>query len=119
MKKIVIVVFVAVFATIAGYSIHISQSYSSLSNLVLANVDALADDESWFDQWWESKTYVCQAAEVWEYKCMLYKDVPREEGSWEANFGNFNPDDEVCGYFKVMGVDCVGGNEVAHCWECE
>lgn len=32
---------------------------------------------------------------------------------------HFQPDEIVCGYFKGWDTDCVSGNDVAHCWDCE
>ena len=47
MKKIIGTVFFAVFACVAGYSVYVSQQQKNeLSDLEMANVEALADDES-------------------------------------------------------------------------
>ncbi len=46
MKKIIVVFFVAVVAAFAGYGIHLFQPSTKLSDLVLANVEALALDET-------------------------------------------------------------------------
>ena len=32
---------------------------------------------------------------------------------------DFEETEEVCGFFKVIELDCVSGNTIAHCWECE
>lgn len=45
MKKFMKMAFVALFAAIAGYGIYTSQKVVSLSDLALANVEALAFDE--------------------------------------------------------------------------
>ena len=44
MKKIVKLAFVAAFAAIAGYGVYTSQKSDSVSDLLLANVEALAND---------------------------------------------------------------------------
>ena len=46
MKKIIRVAFAATFACIAGYGIYTSQQESGLSELALANIEALANGES-------------------------------------------------------------------------
>lgn len=45
MKKFVKLAFVAAFAAIAGYGVYTSQKSVSVSDLMLANVEALADSE--------------------------------------------------------------------------
>ena len=44
MKKFIKLAFVAAFAAIAGYGVYMSQKSDSMSDLLLANVEALADD---------------------------------------------------------------------------
>lgn len=44
MKKIVKLAFVVAFAAIAGYGVYTSQKSDSVSDLLLANVEALAND---------------------------------------------------------------------------
>lgn len=44
MKKLIIVAFVAAITTIAGYNIYSSQANEKLSNLMLANIEALANN---------------------------------------------------------------------------
>ena len=46
MKKFVKVAFVAIFAAIAGYGVYTSQKADVMSELALANVEALAGGES-------------------------------------------------------------------------
>ena len=46
MKKIIRVAFAATFACIADYGVYASQQESGLSELALANVEALANGES-------------------------------------------------------------------------
>lgn len=46
MKKFIKLAFVAVFVTIAGYSVYTSQESDYVSDLMLANVEALAQSES-------------------------------------------------------------------------
>lgn len=45
MKKFMKVAFVAIFAAIAGYGVYTSQKADVMSELVLANVEALASGE--------------------------------------------------------------------------
>lgn len=44
MKKTIIVTFIAVITVIAGYNIYTSQTSENLSSLMLANIEALAND---------------------------------------------------------------------------
>lgn len=44
-KNIIRTAFVAAFALIAGYNVYTSQQGNSISELALANVEALADNE--------------------------------------------------------------------------
>lgn len=44
-KNIVRTAFVAAFALMAGYSVYTSQQEKTMSNLALANLEALADEE--------------------------------------------------------------------------
>lgn len=46
MKKIIKVAFAVVFAAIAGYGVYTNQKSDMASDLMLANVEALADGES-------------------------------------------------------------------------
>lgn len=46
MKKIVKIAFVAAFAAIAGYGVYANQKADAMSDLALANVEALASGES-------------------------------------------------------------------------
>ncbi len=45
-KNIIRTAFVAAFALMAGYSVYTSQQEKTMSDLALANVEALANDES-------------------------------------------------------------------------
>ncbi len=45
MKKFMKIAFVAVFVAVAGYGVYASQKADVMSDLVLANVEALADAE--------------------------------------------------------------------------
>ena len=45
-KNFMKVAFVAAFATIAGYGVYTNQKADAMSDLMLANVEALANDES-------------------------------------------------------------------------
>ena len=44
-KNIIRTAFVAAFALMAGYNVYTSQHEKTMSDLALANVEALADDE--------------------------------------------------------------------------
>ena len=44
MKKMIKIAFVAAFVAIAGYGVYTSQKSDSVSDLLLANVEALAND---------------------------------------------------------------------------
>ena len=114
-QKILSATFVVAMAAIAGYNTYVNQNKNEMPDLALANVEALAS----FQEWWDSKIYDCQEVDGWEWKCMQYKDVPKEDGDWEVDFGDFEETEEVCGFFKVIELDCVSGNTIAHCWECE
>ncbi len=114
------ITFAAALAVIAGVTAYQAQNKETLSDLALANVEALAEDENWFESWWNSKIYACQSVQVWVYKCIPYKDIPKEDGDWEINIGgSFDPNELVCGLFKEWDTECVGGSETAHCWDCE
>lgn len=59
MKKIIKIGFVAVFAAIAGYGVYSNQKTSTISDLALANVEALAGGE-WgegFNCRWADRNY--------------------------------------------------------------
>ena len=45
-RKLLSMVVVAIVAIVAGYNVYISQNETKLSDLALANVEALADNES-------------------------------------------------------------------------
>lgn len=47
MRKFVKIGFIAVFAAIAGYGIYVNQKTDVMSDLMLANVEALADDNEY------------------------------------------------------------------------
>ena len=46
MKKVVKLAFVAAFVAVAGYGVYANQTSDAISDLALANVDALAQGES-------------------------------------------------------------------------
>lgn len=45
MKRIIKITFVAALAAMAGYGVYTNQKAESMSDLMLANVEALADEE--------------------------------------------------------------------------
>lgn len=55
--------FVAAFVVVAGYGIYVNQKVNTVSDLMLANVEALADSESntsWTcDGWWGDCSAYC------------------------------------------------------------
>lgn len=59
MKKFIRIAFVAAFAAATGYGIYTNQKVDSMSNLMLANVEALADSELSMES--------CEAS--WEEEC--------------------------------------------------
>lgn len=61
MEKIVKAAFIAVFVAITGYGIYANQKAEPMSDLVLANVEALANDEGSgdFDCRWDSYLCIC------------------------------------------------------------
>ena len=120
-KVRVMIAFIAVvMVSFTGYNVYKAQVSKHLSNIALANIEALAGsgEGNFITNWWDSKVYDCQSVSTWEYKCMRYGDIPRDPESWEVSTGNFSDDEIVCGYFKDFGTDCVGGNTVAHCRDC-
>lgn len=46
MKKMIKIAFVAAFAAIAGYGVYTNQKTDAMSDLLMANVEALAQGES-------------------------------------------------------------------------
>lgn len=62
MKKFVKLAFVAAFAAIAGYGVYMNQKSDSVSDLLSANVEALASGE-WGDgfncRWADSNYWFC------------------------------------------------------------
>lgn len=68
MKKYVKSVFVAAIVAVAGYNMYQSQSaMNGMSELALANVEALASGESGsFNCWWDSVDYmICYNGGDW------------------------------------------------------
>lgn len=47
MKKIIKMTFVAAFAAIAGYGVYTNQNKNAMSDLALANIEALADNSEY------------------------------------------------------------------------
>ena len=66
MKKMIKIAFVAAFVAIAGYGVYTNQKSETLSDLTLANVEALADDA----ESGEDFTNGTDCVAVWEnYTC--------------------------------------------------
>ena len=102
-------------AVLGGYQAYEQVSITNADFFLLENVEALANDET--DSWWDSKVYDCEESSSLVFKCMQYKDLP--DYDWKLQFGSEpSPNQTICGLFLEDDVDCVGGNSVAHCWEC-
>lgn len=63
-KKILKIVFSSAFALVAGYSVYASQQEKTMSDLALANVEALAGNE------WEGDNECHMDTTFWE--CLKY-----------------------------------------------
>lgn len=61
MKKLVKITVVVAFAAIAGYGVYVNQKTDALSDLALANVEALADGGEWGSTtcYWIGDYYSC------------------------------------------------------------
>ena len=65
-KKHITVTLVAVVALISGINVFNAQKSESLSDIALANVEALADVENDFNCWWDSINYqICYNGGDW------------------------------------------------------
>lgn len=64
MKKIMKIAFVAAFAAVAGYGVYANQQSETMSDLMLANVEALADGESASSCRW-SRVYDSMGCQYW------------------------------------------------------
>lgn len=115
-KRILGGIAVLVFAVIIGLNINQNNKDSNKVNDV--NLHSVEASASSIGEWWDSKVYDCQNVQVWVYKCMKYKDIPRPDGGWEVGVGKFDPNETVCGMFQEWKSECVGGKTVAHCWDC-
>ena len=74
MKKFFFISIVAVVALIMGYNVYISHGINCLSDIVLANVEALANSESGSDKttWQEGdKTIVSTSSPGWTFDLKL------------------------------------------------
>lgn len=88
MKKYKYAMVVIIVATVASYNMYFKQNEVIFSDLVMANVEALASDEGW----WDSKVYNCV----------------QDQCSFSVGF--------ITWYGKYE--KCLEGNTEAHCWEC-
>lgn len=61
--KIIKTLFVAAFALVAGYTVYSTQQNTEMSDLAMANVEALAQNESNPDRKYETQTK--DSIEVW------------------------------------------------------
>ena len=72
MKKIMKIAFVAAFAAVAGYGVYANQQSEAMSDLMLANVEALAGSEisnPGCDPSWDRECCVCFNV---HHTCLLY-----------------------------------------------
>ena len=64
MKKIMKIAFVAIFAAVAGYGVYTNQKVDTMTDLMLANVEALANGESGgFCRW--SRVFDSMGCQYW------------------------------------------------------
>lgn len=73
MKKIIVIPFITMLAMFIGYNVYVNQGLDSLSNVVLANAEALAAGESGSGQTWQVgvKTITSTTAPGWTYDGQL------------------------------------------------
>ena len=69
--KIIKTLFVAAFALVAGYTVYSTQQNTEMSDLAMANVEALAQNESNPDRKYETQTK--DSIEVWDETTGTYK----------------------------------------------
>ena len=72
MKKVIKLAFVAAFVAVAGYGVYANQTSDAMSDLALANVEALATGE---DDW-SYRLFPC-AHKPWN-ECVLSTDTRRD-----------------------------------------
>ena len=72
MKKVIKLAFVAAFVAVAGYGVYTNQTSDAMSDLALANVEALATGE---DDW-SYRLFPC-AHKPWN-ECVLSTDTRRD-----------------------------------------
>lgn len=71
--KIIKTLFVAAFALVAGYTVYSTQQNTEMSDLAMANVEALAQNESNPDRKYETQTK--DSIEVWDETTGTYKKI--------------------------------------------
>lgn len=71
--KIIKTLFVAAFALVAGYTVYSTQQNTEMSDLALANVEALAQNESNPERTYETRTE--DSIEVWDETTGTYKKM--------------------------------------------
>lgn len=79
-----------------------------------ATLSNIAKAENPITEWWESKTHAC----VPNVPCMAEViTIFKVNGTWTTTSGGFG-----CEFTQVnvMGTrtECVGGEQVDHCWDC-
>lgn len=72
-KNFLKLVFASVSALVAGYSVYASQQEVEMSDLAMANVEALAQNESNPDRKYETQTK--DSIEVWDETTGTYKKI--------------------------------------------
>lgn len=106
-------VFVAAMATVVTVQA-LERDQTKMSKLALANLDALVNPESGeggeslterIKDWWNSKVYDCEAV-----GCTVTVEV-----AIQTPYGHIMVTKEAHGTQE----NCVDGDSVAHCWECE
>ncbi|MDE6349092.1 MAG: NVEALA domain-containing protein [Bacteroides sp.] len=66
MKKVIKAVFIAAIAAVAGYGVYTNQKAEPMSDLMLANVEALADFE------WNENGWYCWQRSVDDYSSDVF-----------------------------------------------
>lgn len=71
--KVIKSLFLATFALVAAYSVYSTQQNAEMSDLAMANVEALAQNESNPDRKYETQTK--DSIEVWDETTGTYKKI--------------------------------------------
>lgn len=83
MKKIIFIAFIVTSFTVMGYNIYTGQRLNALSDIALANIEALAQDEIESDKTWQvGEKTITTSSPGWTYNATL--DVWLFEGKVTA-----------------------------------